>query len=304
MGCFGWGPKSLCWKSLCAFLVWKKRSENLGWNFGVQPIPRVAPRVAPRIGFSHKLGRESHSESCSENAPEFPESCSENGLVTPRVFFLFSKLGWFAGFWWAHCRRSDTAANANAKTFSLLISQGFCFFFIFPATAVRLVSDLFRTRVWCIPGFGAENKSALFQDFLVISAVLKVRGRFQKPRQTPVRTKLRLKRFPKVFHLVAPYCAIPRDYLSDTPLLHAMGFLVSRHGQSGAIPPPPFLSVSPLESMRGGGAIPPPPTNGVSQWYLRDTTWKQGKWVRYPPSATRSRKGITRYGGGYLALGR
>ena len=45
---------------------------------------------------------------------------------------------------------------------------------------------------------------------------------------------------------MAPYCAIPRDYLSDTPLLRAMGFLVSQHGQSGAIPPPPFLSVSPL----------------------------------------------------------
>ena len=40
--------------------------------------------------------------------------------------------------------------------------------------------------------------------------------------------------------LVAPYCAIPRDYLSDTPLLRAMGFLASQHGQLGAIPPPPF----------------------------------------------------------------
>ena len=55
---------------------------------------------------------------------------------------------------------------------------------------------------------------------------------------------------------MAPYCAIPRDYLSDTPLLRAIGFLVSQHGQLGAIPPPPFLSVSSLESMRSGGAIP------------------------------------------------
>ena len=31
----------------------------------------------------------------------------------------------------------------------------------------------------------------------------------------------------QVLSLVAPYCAIPRDYLSDTPLLRAMGFLVS-----------------------------------------------------------------------------
>ena len=62
-------------------------------------------------------------------------------------------------------------------------------------------------------------------------------------------------------NLVAPYCAIPRDYLSDTPLLRAMGFLVSQHGQLGAIP-----SVSPLKSMRSGGAIPPP-----QKGYLSDT---------------------------------
>ena len=74
----------------------------------------------------------------------------------------------------------------------------------------------------------------------------------------------------KPTHLVAPYRAIPLDYLSDTPLLRAVGFLVSQHGQLGAIPPPLFLSVSPLESMRSGGAIPPP-TKGVSQRYLRDT---------------------------------
>ena len=45
-----------------------------------------------------------------------------------------------------------------------------------------------------------------------------------------------------------------------------MGFLVSQHGQWGAIPPPPFLSISPLESMRSGGAIPPP-----QKGYLSDT---------------------------------
>ena len=66
--------------------------------------------------------------------------------------------------------------------------------------------------------------------------------------------------------LVAPYCAIPRDYLSDTHLLRAMGFLVSQHGQLGAIPPPPFLSVSTLEYMRSRGAIPP------QKGYLSDTS--------------------------------
>ena len=69
---------------------------------------------------------------------------------------------------------------------------------------------------------------------------------------------------------MAPYRAIPRDYLSDTPLLRAMGFWVSQHGQLGAIPPPPFLRVFPLESMRSGDAISPP-SKGVSQRYLRDT---------------------------------
>ena len=77
-------------------------------------------------------------------------------------------------------------------------------------------------------------------------------------------------RFPSILqgrNLVAPYCAIPRDYLSDTPLLRAMGFLLSQHGQLGAIPPPPFLSVSPLEHMRSRGAIPPP-----QKGYLSDTS--------------------------------
>ena len=41
-----------------------------------------------------------------------------------------------------------------------------------------------------------------------------------------------------------------------------MGFLVSQHGQLGAIPP--LLSASPFESMRSGGALPPPPQRGIS----------------------------------------
>ena len=65
----------------------KKRSENLGWNFGVQPIPRVAPRVAPRIGFSHKLGRECHSENCSEHTLEFRELLREWPFHSESIFF-------------------------------------------------------------------------------------------------------------------------------------------------------------------------------------------------------------------------
>ena len=67
---------------------------------------------------------------------------------------------------------------------------------------------------------------------------------------------------------MAPYCAIPRDYLSDTPLLRAMGFLVSQHGQLGAISPPPFLSVSPFKKhAKWRRDTPPPPRKG----YLSNT---------------------------------
>ena len=105
----------------------------------------------------------------------------------------------------------------------------------------------------------------------------------------------RSERASRFFALVAPYCAIPRDYLSDTPLLRAMGFLVSQRGKLGAIPPPPFLSVSPLESMRSGGAIPPL-KRGISAILAR-CPMKTRQMGAIPPSAILSRKGIARYGG-------
>ena len=94
---------------------------------------------------------------------------------------------------------------------------------------------------------------------------------------------------------MAPYRAIPRDYLSDTPPLRAMGFLVSQHGQLGAIPPPHFLNVSLLESMRSGGAIPPL-KRGISATLAR-YLMKTRQMGAIPPSAILSRKGIARYGG-------
>ena len=67
-------------------------------------------------------------------------------------------------------------------------------------------------------------------------------------------------------NLVAPYCALPRDYLSDTPLLRAMGFLVSQHGRLGAIPPPPFSKRFPLgEHVKWRCDTPP------QKGYLSDT---------------------------------
>ena len=98
-----------------------------------------------------------------------------------------------------------------------------------------------------------------------------------------------------VMGLVAPYCAIPRDYLSDTPLLRAMGFLVSQHGQLGAIPPPPFLSVPPLRT-REVEVRYPPLKRGISAILAR-YPMKTRQMGAIPPSAILSRKGIARYGG-------
>ena len=68
------------------------------------------------------------------------------------------------------------------------------------------------------------------------------------------------------WHLVAPYCAIPRDYLSDTPLLRAMGFFCLNMANFVRYPPPPFLSVSPLGlGEHAKWRCDTPPSKGVSQ---------------------------------------
>ena len=103
--------------------------------------------------------------------------------------------------------------------------------------------------------------------------------------------------------LVAPYCAIPRDYLSDTLLLRAMGFLVSQHGQLGATPPPPFLGVSRLEYMRSRGAIPPPPEKGYLSNTFAIPVVNKANGCDTPLCDTIS-KGYCAIWGGYLALGR
>ena len=95
--------------------------------------------------------------------------------------------------------------------------------------------------------------------------------------------------------LVAPVSRDTARLSQRYPLLRAMGFLVSQHGQLGATPPPPFLSISALESMRGGGAIPPP-EKGISAILVRYPR-KTRQTGAIPPSAILSRKGIARYGG-------
>ena len=106
-------------------------------------------------------------------------------------------------------------------------------------------------------------------------------------------------------------CALSGPVLRDTarlsqryPPIARYGFLVSQHGQLGAIPPPPFLSVSPLESMRSGGAIPLP-----QKWYLSDTcaiSYENKANGCDTPLCDTISKGYCAIGGGvspYLALG-
>ena len=96
-------------------------------------------------------------------------------------------------------------------------------------------------------------------------------------------------------NLAAPIFAIPRDYLGNTPLLRAMGYFGVSTWPSGCDTPSPFLSVSPLESMRSGGAIPPL-KRGISAILAR-YPMKTRQMGAIPPSAILSRKGIARYGG-------
>ena len=110
-----------------------------------------------------------------------------------------------------------------------------------PSARLRM-SDLFQTRVRCIPEFGAENKSAIFQDLLLLAAFLSVRGRFQNPRQTPVRTKLRLKRFPVMAAKIR--CSrVKNDRSQGAPILAQ-----SLQSTSGAAPRQYFL---PLGTCKG-----------------------------------------------------
>ena len=71
----------------------RNRSESCSENCGFR-IDQVV-RGHSENGISYSENGIFNSESCSENTPELSES-SENGLFTPRAFFL--KLGWSPGF--------------------------------------------------------------------------------------------------------------------------------------------------------------------------------------------------------------
>ena len=86
------------------------------------------------------------------------------------------------------------------------------------------------------------------------------------------------------------------------PPLCAMGIWVSQHGKLCAMPPPPFLSLSPLQSMQSGGASPP-----TQKGYLSDTCAtpheNKANRVRYPPLRYYVERVLCDMVG-YLALGR
>ena len=100
--------KRVCTSSFCLFSGCCK-------GYGGEQFVESVPKLFAHTQFSHKTklrefglkfrrpaNSESHSERIPRVTPRIPwnsESCSENGLSTPRAFV--SKLGWFPGFWFA-----------------------------------------------------------------------------------------------------------------------------------------------------------------------------------------------------------
>ena len=97
-----------------------------------------------------------------------------------------------------------------------------------------------------------------FSNFLLTFSGSGVRGS-----QTP------LGRFFETFRVFGVLGSVDGggDLNLSGPVLRAMVFLASQHGQLGAIPPPPFLSVPPCRACEVGVRYHPPPQKG----YLSDT---------------------------------
>ena len=92
-----------------------------------------------------------------------------------------------------------------------------------------------------------------------------------------------LERFSEVAYLVAPYCAIPRDYLSDTPPYCALwGFWCLNMANWVRYPLPLFWAFPPWRACKVEARYPPP-----QKGYLSDTCAipfeNKAKGVRYPP---------------------
>ena len=110
-------------------------------------------------------------------------------------------------------------------------------------------------------------------------------------------SKISNPQFFRVPNLVAPYCATPRDYLSDILPLHAMGCWCLNMANWVRYPLPLFWAFPPWRACEVE-VQPPPRMERVSQRHLRDTTCKQGKWVPYPPVDTNLENVLPTGGGG------
>ena len=98
--------------------------------------------------------------------------------------------------------------------------------------------------------------------------------------------------------LVSEYCAIPRDYLSETPPIARYGVFGVSTRPIGCDTPSSFSERFPLwRTCKVEVRPPPPPQKG----YLSDTCAipyeNKANGCDTPPSAILSRKGIARYGG-------
>ena len=108
-------------------------------------------------------------------------------------------------------------------------------------------------------------------------------------------------RFGRLRPLVAPYCAILRDYLSDTPLLRAMGFWCLNR-PIGCDTPSTFSERFPLWEHARWRCDPPPLKGGISAILAR-YPMKTRQFGAIPPLRYYLER-VLRDMGGYLALGR
>ena len=111
----------------------------------------LASRVAPRgIGFSHKLGRESHSESCFENTPKFRELL--RGMAFSLRELFFSKFWWFPGF----------RINYVGIKYEISLKTNVCFL-VLRLLGIRHFQPLSRNKAGTTRHFQA--KSGTFRNF-------------------------------------------------------------------------------------------------------------------------------------------
>ena len=150
-------------------------------------------------------------------------------------------------------------------------------------------------------GLSKENFASKQDNFVFQKSwgVKNARGQQSLTKRPPLRPPPR-KGTPQALSLAN---SLSGPVLRDTASLSQWYPSIARYGVFGVSTwpiwwdtPSPFSERFPL-SQHAKWRCDSSPSKRVSQRYLRDTLWKQGKWVRYPPFAILSRKGIARYGG-------